>query len=84
MTDEEIAAGRVYPKLDRIRTISATVAAAVVERALQEVQPTLVNLFDCMLTRYHQGVAQIERPEDILALVQDNMYFPEYLELNQQ
>jgi malic enzyme len=38
VTEEEIAAGRVYPKLDRIRSISATVAAAVVERAFEEVR----------------------------------------------
>lgn len=38
VTEEEIAAGRVYPKLDRIRAISATVAVAVVERAFEEVR----------------------------------------------
>lgn len=63
VTEEEIAAGRVYPKLDRIRSISATVAAAVVERAFEE------------------GVAQIERPDNLLAQIEGAMYYPDYLEL---
>jgi len=41
VTDDEIQAGRVYPKLDRIRSISSRVAEAVVKRALEEVSHSL-------------------------------------------
>ncbi|KAL6077186.1 NAD-dependent malic enzyme [Balamuthia mandrillaris] len=60
VTEEELAQGRIYPKLDRIRDISARVAATVMEKAFEE------------------GVAQINRPENILEMVQSSMYFPSY------
>lgn len=82
VTEEEIAAGRIYPKLDRIRKISTTVATAVIERAFSEVRTALLR-FAAHLTHYVrlQGVAQIARPDDITGLVKENMYKPDYLEL---
>lgn len=65
VTEEEMEAGLVYPRLDRIRSISALVAKAVIEKAFEE------------------GVAQVERPTDILEGVKAAMYYPEYLDLKE-
>jgi len=66
VTEEERAEGRIYPKLDRIRDISAFVASKVVEVAFEE------------------GVAQIDRPVDILAAVKKAMFNPHYYTLKTQ
>jgi len=64
VSEEEKNEGRIYPRIDRIRDISAEVATKVIEQAFQE------------------GVAQIERPDDIKALVKDSMYYPQYVEMH--
>jgi malate dehydrogenase (oxaloacetate-decarboxylating)(NADP+) len=60
VTAEDLAVGRVYPELGRIREVSAAIATAVAAHA-----------FDRGLTR------QI-RPEDLSALIRENMYQPDY------
>ncbi len=62
VTAEDLAVGRVYPELGRIREVSAAIATAVAGYA-----------FDRGLTR------QI-RPEDLGALIRENMYQPDYEE----
>ncbi len=60
VTPQDLALGRVYPELARIREVSAAIASAVAAHA-----------FDRGLTR------QI-RPEDLRALIRENMYQPDY------
>ena len=56
----DLASGRVYPALARIREVSAHIAAAVAEVAFDD------------------GLAGIERPADLLALVRGSMWEPRY------
>ncbi|HQR28776.1 MAG TPA: NAD-dependent malic enzyme [Anaeromyxobacteraceae bacterium] len=56
----DLALGRVYPALDRIREVSADIGAAVAEVAFED------------------GVAGVERPADVLALVRSAMWHPTY------
>lgn len=64
VTEEEKSEGRIYPRINRIRDISAEVATKVIEQAFEE------------------GVAQIERPEDIKAVIKASMYYPNYVEMH--
>lgn len=60
VTDEDLAMGRIYPALTRIREVSAHIATAVAEDA------------------FAQDLANIERPADLMGLVQSEMYDPTY------
>jgi malate dehydrogenase (oxaloacetate-decarboxylating)(NADP+) len=57
---DDLAMGRVFPSLTRIREVSAHIAAAVATVAFEE------------------GVAGIERPRDVLALVKARQWQPRY------
>jgi malate dehydrogenase (oxaloacetate-decarboxylating)(NADP+) len=59
---EDLEQGRIYPPLDKIREVSAVIAAAVVQVA------------------YDRGLADSERPADLLAFVKSQMYEPVYHE----
>jgi malate dehydrogenase (oxaloacetate-decarboxylating)(NADP+) len=59
---EDLEQGRIYPPLDKIREVSAVIAAAVAEVA------------------YERGLADSERPADLLAFVKSQMYEPVYRE----
>jgi malate dehydrogenase (oxaloacetate-decarboxylating)(NADP+) len=58
--EEELAAGRLYPALGRIREVSALIAEAVAAVA------------------YDTGLAQRDRPDDLLAAIKSEMYRPNY------
>jgi malate dehydrogenase (oxaloacetate-decarboxylating)(NADP+) len=58
--DEDLEQGRIYPPLDKVREVSAAIAAAVAEVA------------------YQRGLAETERPADLLAFVKSHMYEPVY------
>jgi len=60
VTPDDIALGRIYPAIERIREISAKIAAKVIEVAFAE------------------GLACVERPQDVLRYVQEHMYDPVY------
>jgi len=60
VTPADISLGRIYPALDTIRDISATIAQKVIDVA------------------FSQGLANIERPTDVLAFVKQHMYNPTY------
>jgi len=60
VADYDLAQGRVYPSLSRIREVSAKIAEAVAVYA------------------HEQGLAQAERPDDMAALIQEQMYEPIY------
>ena len=67
MTEEEIAEGRTFPVLSRIREVSANVATAVITEGMAlGITPKIKH--------------SLSRPE-ILALVQSQMYFPDYTPL---
>ena len=61
VSDDSLAAGRLYPDLGIIREISAQIAVAVCEVA------------------FEQGVAGIERPDELLQYVMRRMYHPDYV-----
>jgi len=61
VSDESLAAGRLYPDLGDIREISAQIATAVCDVA------------------FEQGLAGIERPDDMLQYIQKRMYHPDYV-----
>lgn len=61
VSDDSLAAGRLYPDLNIIREISAQIAAAVCEVA------------------FEQGIAGIERPDDLLRYIKARMYYPRYV-----
>jgi malate dehydrogenase (oxaloacetate-decarboxylating)(NADP+) len=70
MTQEEIDAGRTFPKLDRIREVSKNVAVAVIEEGIRQgICPKLEDNGSGMTT------AQID------TLVDRKMYFPRYVPL---
>ncbi len=56
----DLAMGRIYPSLTRIREVSARIGVAVAEVAFRD------------------GLAGIERPADVPALVRGAMWTPEY------
>jgi malate dehydrogenase (oxaloacetate-decarboxylating)(NADP+) len=58
--EEDLEQGRIYPPLDKVREVSAAIAAAVAEVA------------------YERGLAETERPADLLAFVKSHMYEPVY------
>jgi malate dehydrogenase (oxaloacetate-decarboxylating)(NADP+) len=64
---EEIAAGRVFPIVSRIREVSHAVACAVIEEALEEGFTTKINT-----TRANFNIAEF---------VSKKMYFPDYVPL---
>ncbi|MGB5103260.1 MAG: NAD-dependent malic enzyme [Steroidobacteraceae bacterium] len=57
---QDLAQGSLYPPLNRVREVSAHIAAAVAEVA------------------FSRGLAGIERPVDMLALMRSQMYEPRY------
>jgi malate dehydrogenase (oxaloacetate-decarboxylating)(NADP+) len=57
---DDLAKGRIFPALARIREVSAHIAAAVAEVAFQD------------------GLAGIERPDDVLSLVRSRQWEPRY------
>ncbi len=61
VSDDNLAAGRLYPDLGIIREISAQIAAAVCKVAFQ------------------QGIAGIERPDDLRGFIKARMYYPCYV-----
>jgi malate dehydrogenase (oxaloacetate-decarboxylating)(NADP+) len=63
VTEEDLAMGRVYPALHRIREVSAAIATAVAEIV------------------YKQGLARVDRPDDLPAFIATQMYQPVYQEL---
>jgi malate dehydrogenase (oxaloacetate-decarboxylating)(NADP+) len=60
VTETDLKIGRIYPKLSRIRHVSAKIAADVATMA------------------YDKGYTDKQRPDDILADVQEHMYHPVY------
>jgi malate dehydrogenase (oxaloacetate-decarboxylating)(NADP+) len=57
---EDLAVGRIYPALRRIREVSARIGAAVAEVAFAD------------------GLAGVARPADVAAMVEAEMWRPEY------
>lgn len=64
LTEDEIAEGRTFPKISRIREVSHAVACAIIEQALEDGLTTKI-------TAKHQR-------EGIASLVSRKMYFPDY------
>ena len=60
VSEEDLALGRIYPSLSRVREVSALIAAEVAAIA------------------YNEGLAQRERPGDILADIRQQMFQPIY------
>jgi len=60
VSSDDLAVGRVYPPLDRIREVSARIAEAVADIAFTE------------------GLAGVERPDDLMGAIRDYMYEPLY------
>jgi malate dehydrogenase (oxaloacetate-decarboxylating)(NADP+) len=60
VSEADLAQGSLYPPLNRVRDVSAKIAAAVAEVAFRD------------------ELAEIERPDDLLAYVQSQMYEPVY------
>ncbi len=58
--EDDLAQGRVYPSLQRIREVSAAIGTAVAEVA------------------YAKGLARVERPENLPAFIEAQMYQPVY------
>lgn len=58
--EDDLAQGRVYPSLQRIREVSAAIGTAVAEIA------------------FAKGLARIERPENLPAFIEAQMYQPVY------
>ncbi len=61
VSDDSLAAGRLYPDLGIIREISAQIAAAVCDVA------------------FEQGIAGIDRPDDLRGFIKARMYYPRYV-----
>ena len=66
VTPEELAAGKVFPKLSEIRSVSHKIAVAVVKEAIRDGQASLMTKYDKM---------------DIEQFVSSKMYYPEYVPL---
>jgi malate dehydrogenase (oxaloacetate-decarboxylating)(NADP+) len=60
VSDEDLASGCIYPRLTRIREVSAAIAVAVAEVA------------------FARGLAGIEPPADLEAIIRAQMYDPRY------
>jgi len=69
MTAEEIASGRTFPKLNRIRDVSRKVACAVIEEALEHGLATKISR------------KEVPNAEALEALVHRKMYDPVYVPL---
>ena len=61
VSEDDLAQGSLYPPLNRVREVSAHIAAAVAEVA------------------FRRGLAEIERPADLLELMRSQMYEPRYV-----
>jgi malate dehydrogenase (oxaloacetate-decarboxylating)(NADP+) len=59
--EDDLAQGSLYPPLNRVREVSARIAAAVAEVA------------------YRDGLAEVERPADLLEFMRGQMYDPHYV-----
>jgi malate dehydrogenase (oxaloacetate-decarboxylating)(NADP+) len=59
-SEADLAMGRIYPSLARIREVSAAIGAAVAEVAFED------------------GLAGVERPDDVLQFVTSKMWAPRY------
>jgi malate dehydrogenase (oxaloacetate-decarboxylating)(NADP+) len=62
VTEEDMALGRIYPDLNRIREVSRTIALAVADVA------------------FSRGLTAMERPADLAAYIESQMYEPEYVD----
>jgi malate dehydrogenase (oxaloacetate-decarboxylating)(NADP+) len=62
VTEEDRAAGRIFPRLARIREVSVAIAVAVADVAFQ------------------RGLTKMNRPPDLAAHIQAQMYDPSYAE----
>lgn len=60
VSEADLALGRIYPALPRIREVSQTIAKAVAEVA------------------YARGLSRGPRPEDLAAVIREQMYDPTY------
>ena len=60
VTEDDLAQGRIYPSLQRIREVSAAIGTAVAEVA------------------YAQGLARVERPDNLADFIEAQMYQPVY------
>ena len=69
MTEEEIAEGRTFPRLNRIRIVSHAVALAVIEQAFKENQVTSISESD------------LKRSGNLSNLISRKMYYPVYVPL---
>lgn len=69
MTPEEIAEGRTFPRLNRIRIVSHAVALAVVEQAYKEEQVTSISESD------------LKRSGSLSNYISRKMYYPVYVPL---
>jgi malate dehydrogenase (oxaloacetate-decarboxylating)(NADP+) len=58
---EDLDQGSLYPPLNRVRDVSAHIAAAVAEVA------------------YRSDLADVERPDDLLEFIREQMYDPHYV-----
>lgn len=68
MTEEEIAEGRTFPNIKRIREVSLNVAVAVIEEALRDESVTVFKL----------SKGKIRRAGGLRRLVASRMYYPRY------
>ena len=69
MTEEEIASGRTFPQLKRIREVSRKVACAVIDEALTRGLATKISR------------KEVPTAEELEALVHRKMYDPIYVPL---
>jgi malate dehydrogenase (oxaloacetate-decarboxylating)(NADP+) len=60
-SEADLAQGSLYPPLNRVRGVSAHIAAAVAEVA------------------YRDGLATVDRPDDLVEFMTSQMYDPEYV-----
>jgi malate dehydrogenase (oxaloacetate-decarboxylating)(NADP+) len=67
MTEDEISEGRTFPKLSRIREVSANVAVAIIKEAITQ-----------KLTTRIEGTYT---DEELLQIVKKAMYYPNYVPL---
>jgi malate dehydrogenase (oxaloacetate-decarboxylating)(NADP+) len=60
-SEADLDQGSLYPPLNRVREVSAHIAAAVAEVA------------------YRDGLATLERPDDLVEFMRSQMYDPHYV-----
>ncbi|KAI9330173.1 malate dehydrogenase [Obelidium mucronatum] len=80
LTDEEVDQGLLYPKLDRIREISAVLARDVILQALAEGivhEPYVLKLYG-IKAGVKFSVADSEKANTLLNWVKSQMYIPTY------